>query len=77
MELQLPVMMAMEAMEDFAVNQLAPKQGGKRMRSDHQLDAPTGADGCVGPEHQGLSRRKAGCWGNVFLSSEDSDANQL
>jgi hypothetical protein len=36
-------------------------KGKQRMRSDHQLDAPTGADGCVGPEHQGLSR-KAESW---------------
>lgn len=36
-------------------------KGKQRMRSDHQLDAPTAADGCVGPEHQGLSR-KAESW---------------
>ena len=45
------------------------------MRTDHELDAPTGADGC-GPEHQGLSR-KAESWLGKRVSSEDSEANQL
>ena len=53
-------------------------KGKQRMRSDHQLAAPTGADGCVGPEHPGLLRNvKTGCWRKALLPSKDSEADQV